>query len=212
MRRRSQKTTMSEQRPSPEVTHLLFVGRMVHHLGHSVAEIKALAEQLAHGDSSRLPHVMGISTRIAKAADELASGFRMMRLSAYEEKPVRCDFMKEILEPVLSFVGMNSRLHLLVDPSIRLAPRVLVRPGLVKRALLLVLIALRPESIQCSGEVHEDSILFRLIVHILHTLRDEVEIEPFAVGLRDAGVPFTTEFRREDGALKITLNIERAAP
>lgn len=119
-----------------------FVLGILHKMGHRVGELRALADSLLrprelneHKTSSE-----GLQ-RISDVAEELAQCIRNMRFLYSYHDPGPHDFLTDVVHPAVFAVSSTYRreVRLVVDPSARSAPRVMLRPGPAVLGLMLLL-------------------------------------------------------------------------
>jgi hypothetical protein len=138
---------------------LQVVGIMLHDLGHVALDLRtevALLEKEfpSVATSKRL-------SRISGAADRIQDYVRSVRFLFSEDESVDCNFVTDILEPVILWTRRPAdRIRVATDQSVRNAPTITVRPRFLMWALRLLLSALQPKSIRCRAEHLPNRITF----------------------------------------------------
>lgn len=210
---RPKRRTGFQPMKSSEADLIYLVDQMVHDMGHRVALIRALADDLVRREGSRSPRLREATSQIAEAADYLARGLRMMRFFGSDEQPASCDFLVAILQPAMSWVsGYWGGSHLRADPTSRAAPHIQVRPGPARRGIVRLLGATRSRTISCDAETQTDSIVFHLTVHEPEFEPDAALLESVARSLHDAGAACKVERGPSDHTVRIALRLKRSAP
>lgn len=122
---------------------------MVHDLGHRVFFVRAIAYSLRDEPEFRSDRLRKEIEDLVRAVDDLEYGFDKMRHIDWDEIAI-CNFVEDVLQPAMFF--STSRRHpirLLVDPSVRKAPRVRLRRWPAFLAVIRLIANYEPESLRC---------------------------------------------------------------
>jgi hypothetical protein len=195
--------TFAEQ----EVIH--FIGWIVHDLGHRVAMIRNIASVLRRETDFQSPRSRKRLDDLARAADDLATGFGMMRSLGASDEQAICDFVVDVLQPAISVaVGGRRQPRLIIDRTARRAPRVRLRRG---PAFLVVGRLIARDTlgdVRCRASLQGSSVIFSL--EFSRGLDDSADRSlPFLDAvLREAGVlSFRSDLSEEGRGLIVTLEI-----
>lgn len=154
------------EEPGSMYSHLeliRFVGMMVHDLGHRVSMIRSWVDYLRREPSLRSGRGRETLDNLARAADDLAYGLRIMRSIGSDHDKVSCDFLADVMQPGASFAERGrGRARLLVGPSVRQAPRVRLRLGPAVLAITRLISRYQPDTIRCLAIHSNQTVIFTM--------------------------------------------------
>jgi hypothetical protein len=215
----SQVPLTSAEKPVPEplsVTAMLtwidgYVEETVHRLASRVMSIMSLAEFLGRGVEFRSARTRESLEALRHEAAELAKELGKMRSFGSVYKHVFCNFVVDILQPVVSFsTGHHYGLRLAVDRSAREAPRVELRQWPTYVALELLLRRYKPEVVRCGATSRSLTVSYSLLLSGDSMAKIE-QVDPILESLfREAGIiSFQCHNLVEDSRLIVNLEMER---
>jgi hypothetical protein len=155
---------------------LMLLSGMIHSFGHRVVELRSCIHLLQRNPMLRSVKETREVKRISEIADELAADLRLMRLLGSDIDLISCNFVEDILKPVVSFAySRHHKLRLIVDPSVREVSLVQIRPSLMRQALLRLILATTPTEVRCTGTTERDQVIISLVLHPVAPLTEELQ-------------------------------------
>ncbi len=192
--------------PSSERELLRFVAMMVHDMGHRVGEIRHLAHSLRCEPGLQSARGRRELDHLARAADDLAIGLRIMRSVGSEDETAACEFVADVLQPAASF----AQARLLVDTTARTTPRVRLRPGAAVLAIARLIATHRHDTIRCTASSAKGTVTFTLEFSRESGAADFAANNGLGELLRESGV-LSARFGAADSSRRtVALDIEAA--
>lgn len=109
------------------------------------------------------------------------------RLDYSERDKQACDFVKDILEPVI-FINRRSRLTIKFDPSMRSLPAVVVNVRFALWAIIMLFYVLRDDAlVRVSGIQTGETVQIKILLSKLPSKENTDSIRYFVAGSRQAG-------------------------
>jgi hypothetical protein len=145
-------------------------------------------------------------TRAEKVMEEMHFWVKRMQFLSVEDELIACNFIRDVLEPVVQWSWQGKSIHLAKAPSLRDAPSILIRPRLAIWALIQIYSHLRP-SIRCSGERGEGRFTFVIRFERKVNPQELESVDRACELLQAAGAE--TQLSPATAELAITLDLAR---
>jgi hypothetical protein len=186
---------------------LQVVGIMLHDLGHVALDLRTEVALLQR----EFPSVAASErlSRISGAADRIRDYVRNVRFLFSEDEFVSCNFVTDILEPVILWTRRpTNRIRVATDQSVRNAPTITVRPRGLMWALMVLLSALQPTSIRCRADQLPSHITFciRLEGNFKASLSKPLEERLIKV-FEAAGAPLSLSLEENEFFIRCPLDV-----
>ena len=202
--------TQSEPSTSLEGELFRFIDTMVHDLARDVVLIRTLAALLEDQRYALPKEVKEKVSQISEAASDLGHGLNLMGSLGSDRRPMTCAFVADVLQPAVVLAErFRLRVRLIIEPTARAAPTVVVRPGLALWALTRLLVAAHPTHVRCSAQMLDGSVMFVLGLPGSVGMIYEDELHPLVRLLEMAGVSCKPHDRITGFTLEMKETLDR---